>query len=132
MITENVKSKEYIHTNLRDQLTKFVNSERRQTTLEQTKTLLSWGFPHPSGICLSQDNDLMIESRYDVFELLMFLTPYNINRHPEYGYTFEVDCEPVIKVHNDSLVDGLFECIKQLKEHGQYDEPEFDIEDITL
>ena len=54
-----------------EQLTKFVNSERRQTTLEQTKALLSWGFPHPSGICLSSDKDLMTESRYDVFELLM-------------------------------------------------------------
>ena len=114
------------------QLTKFVNSERRQTTLEQTKALLSWGFPHPSGICLSSDKDLMIESRYDVFELLMFLTPYNISRHPEYGYAFEVDCDPVIKVYNDCLVDGLFECIKQLKEHGQYDKIEFDEKDIPL
>lgn len=108
------------------QLTKFVNSERRQTTLEQTKALLSWGFPHPSSICLSSDKDLVVESRYDVFELLMFLTPYNISRHPEYGYAFEVDCDPVIKVYNDCLVDGLFECIKQLKEHGQYDKIEFD------
>ena len=24
----------------------------------------------------------------------------------------------------------MFECIKQLKEHGQYDEPKFDEEDI--
>ena len=52
MMIENTKSKEYIHTNLREQLNKFINSERRQTTLEQTKTLISWGFPHPSGICL--------------------------------------------------------------------------------
>ena len=123
---------EYLQRNFMGQLTKFVNSERRQTTLEQTKALLFWGFPHPSGICLSADKDLMVESRYDVFELLMFLTPYNISRHPEYGYTFEVDYDPVIKVYNDCLVDGLFGCIKQLKEHGQYDKIEFDENDISL
>ena len=124
--------KEYLQRNVMGQLTKFVNSERRRTTLEQTNTLLSWGFPHPSGICLSSDNDFMVESRYDVFELLMFLTPYNISRHPEYGYAFEVDCDPIIKVYNDCLVDGLFECIKQLKEHGQYDKIEFEENNIPL
>ena len=125
-------SKEYLQRNVIGQITKFVNSERRYTTLEQTKALLSWGFPHPSGICLSSDKDLMVEYRYDVFELLMFLTPYSISRHPEYGYAFEVDCDPVINVYNDCLVDGLVECIKQLKEHGQYDKIEFDENDIPL
>ena len=117
---------------LRKELSQYLRSERRQTTLVQTKKLIDWGFPHPTGICLSSDNDLMVESRYDVFELLMFLTPYIISRHPEEGYKFEVDCDPPIVVYNTSLVDGLFDCICKLKEAGQYDEPEYIDEELTF
>ena len=113
-------------------ISSYRDSERLYTNSEQTKTLLSFGFPEPTGICLSPQGDIICESNYSIGELLMWITPYSIERHPEYGYTFEVDCDPVIKVYNDCLIDGLFECIKQLKEHGQYDKIEFGEKDIPL
>ena len=113
-------------------ISSYRDSERLYTNSEQTKTLLSFGFPKPVGICLSSQGDIMCELNYSIGELLMWITPYRIERNPEYGYTFEVDCDPVIKVYNDCLVDGLFECIKQLKEHGQYDKIEFNEKDISL
>ena len=100
----------------------YRDSERLYTNSEQTKTLLSFGFPKPIGICLSSQGDNMYESNYSIGELLMWITPYSIERHPEYGYKIVADCEPSILIYNESLIDGLYEVIIELYKAGQYDE----------
>ena len=102
-------------------ISSYRDSERLYTNIEQTKTLLSFGFPKPVGICLSSQGDIMCELNYSIGELLMWLTPYSIERHPEYGYTFEVDCDPPIIEYSKSLIDGLYQVIVRLYNAGQYD-----------
>ena len=108
--------------NLTKQLNIYRNLERLYTNSEQTKTLLSFGFPKPIGICLSQQGDIMCESNYSIGELLMWLTPYSIERHPEYGYKIVTDCEPPIIEYSKSLIDGLYEVIVELYKAGQYND----------
>lgn len=105
-------------------ISSYRDSERLYTNSEQTKTLLSFGFPKPMGICLSPQGDIMCESNYSIGELLMWITPYCIERHPEYGYKIIADCEPSILVYSESLIDGLYEVIVELYKAGQYDKPE--------
>ena len=105
-------------------ISSYRDSERLYTNIEQTKTLLSFGFPKPIGICLSPQGDIMCESNYSIGELLMWITPYRIERHPEYGYKIIADYEPSILIYNESLIDGLYEVIVELYKAGQYDEPE--------
>lgn len=100
----------------------YRDSERLYTNSEQTKTLLSFEFPKPIGICLSSQGDIMCESNYSIGELLMWLTHYNIERHPEYGYKIVVDCEPSILIYNESLIDGLYEVIVELHKARQYND----------
>ena len=99
----------------------YRDSERLYTNSEQTKILLSFGFPKPIGICLSPQGDIMCESNYSIGELLMWLTPYSISRHPEYGYKIVADCEPPIIEYSKSLIDGLYQVIVRLYKAGQYD-----------
>lgn len=103
-------------------ISSYRDSERLYTNREQTKTLLSFGFPKPMGICLSSQGDIMCESNYSIGELLMWLTPYSISRHPEYGYKIVADCDPSIVVYNESLIDGLYEVIVELHKAGQYND----------
>ena len=102
-------------------ISSYRDSERLYMNSEQTKTLLSFGFPKPIGICLSSQGDIMRESNYSIGELLMWLTPYNIERHPEYGYKIVVDYEPPIIEYSKSLIDGLYQVIVRLYKAGQYD-----------
>jgi len=118
--------------NLNERLSIYRDVERLYTTEEQTKTLLSLGFPKPLGIRLTPQGDIMCESSYSIGELLMWITPYCIEKYPEYGYKIVADCEPAILEYNESLIDGLYEVILALHKVGQYDEQEFDVEDITL
>ena len=93
----------------------YRDSERLYTNNKQTKTLLSFGFPKPMGICLSAQGDIMCESNYSIGELLMWITPYSIERHPESGYKIVADCEPPIIEYSKSLIDGLMK--KMLDSH---------------
>lgn len=118
--------------NLNEQLSLYRDAERLYTNTEQTKTLLSLGFPKPMGICLTPQGDIMCESNYSIGELLMWITPYCIEKYPEYGYKIVADCVPPILEYNESLIDGLYEVIIELHKAGQYDAPKFNEEDITL
>lgn len=109
---------------LTEQLSIYRDAERLYTNSEQTKTLLSLGFPKPLGICLSPQGDIMCEPNYSLGELLMWITPYCIEKYPEYGYKIVADCEPPIDEYNTSLIDGLYNVIVELHKAGQYDEPE--------
>ena len=55
-------------------------------------------------------------------DLKIKLTPYNIERHPEYGYKIVADCEPPILIYNESLIDVLYEVIVELYKAGQYND----------
>ena len=107
--------------NLTEQLNIYRNLERLYTNSEQTKTLLSFGFPKRIGICLSSQGDIMCESNYSIGELLMWITPYSIERHSEYEYKIVADCEPPIIEYSKSLIDGLYQVIVRLYKAGQYD-----------
>ena len=102
-------------------ISSYRDSEHLYTNSEQTKILLSFGFPEPIGICLPSQGDIMCESNYSIGELLMWLTPYSIERHPEYGYKIVTDCEPPIIEYSKSLIDGLYQVIVRLYKAGQYD-----------
>ena len=103
-------------------ISSYRDSEHLYTNSEQTKTLLSFGFPKPIGICLSRQGDIMCESNYSIGELLMWLTPYSIERHTEYGYKIAADCEPSIIEYSKSLIDGLYQVIVRLYKAGQYND----------